>query len=87
MQIFEYHKNEDTYTCTAGALMQRSGKIYKKRNHRVKRYYTKACVGCRLREKCTKNKKGRFLERSIYQGALEENEKRVNKNPEYYRLR
>jgi DDE family transposase len=42
---------------------------------------------CNLREKCTKNKKGKFIERSIYQEALEENEKRVIENPEYYRLR
>lgn len=87
MQIFDYDKENDTYTCPAGALMTRSGKIYKKRNHKVKRYYTKACMGCELREKCTKNKKGRFIERSIYQEAIEENEKRVNQNPEYYRLR
>ena len=87
MQIFDYDKENDTYTCPAGALMTRSGKIYKKRNHKVKRYYTKACMGCKLRDKCTKNKKGRFIERSIYQEALEENEKRVNQNPDYYRLR
>ncbi len=32
-------------------------------------------------------KGGRIIERSIYQEALEENEKRVNENPEYYKLR
>lgn len=32
-------------------------------------------------------KKRRFIERSIYQEALEANEKRVIENPEYYRLR
>jgi len=87
MQIFVYDSENDTYTCPAGAIMIRSGKIYKKRNHRVKRYYTKACTGCELREKCTRNEKGRFIERSIYQEALEENEERVKQNPEYYRLR
>ena len=40
-----------------------------------------------LRSQCTKNKNGRFIERSIYQEALEENEKRVNANPEYYKIR
>jgi hypothetical protein len=35
----------------------------------------------------TVNKNGRFIERSIYQEALEENQKRVEENPEYYRLR
>jgi transposase len=87
MQVFKYDRENDTYTCPAGALMQRSGKIYKKRNHMVKRYYTNACNGCLLRTKCTTNKNGRFIERSIYQEAIEANEKRVKGNPEYYRLR
>jgi len=87
MQIFEYHKEKDTYTCPAGAILTTNGKICKKRKHRVKRYNTKACEGCTQRSKCTTNKRGRFIERSIYQEALEENEKRVIQNPEYYKLR
>lgn len=87
MQIFEYNKENDTYTCPAGAILLTNGIIYKKRKHRVKHYKTKACKDCNLRAKCTKNKRGRFIERSIYQQALEENQKRVNENPEYYKLR
>ena len=87
MNEFIYDEKNDTYTCPAKHVLNTNGNICKKRKHRVKRYYTKACNGCQLREKCTKNKKGRFIERSIYQEALEENEKRVKQNPEYYRLR
>jgi len=87
MQIFKYDKVADTYTCPAGIVMQGGQSIYRKRNHRVKRYTTKSCEGCKLRAECTTNKKGRIIERSIYQEALEENEKRVNSNPEYYKLR
>jgi len=87
MQIFEYDKENDSYTCPAGAVMQSSGVIYKKRNHRVKRYTTKSCEGCELRTECSTNKRGRIIERSIYQEALEENEKRINENPAYYKLR
>ncbi len=87
MQIFEYDKQNGTYTCPAGDILTTNGTIYKKRKHRVKHYKTKACNGCSLREKCTENKRGRYIERSIYQEALEENEKRVNQNPEYYKLR
>lgn len=50
-------------------------------------YKTKACKSCTCRVLCTKNKNGRFIERSIYQEALEQNQKRVNQNPKYYRLR
>ncbi len=87
MNEFVYDAGQDTYTCPANQVLHTNGHICKKRKHRVKRYYTKACDGCQLREKCTKNKMGRFIERSIYQEALEENEKRVNQNPEYYRMR
>jgi len=87
MNEFVYDAELDTYTCPANQVLHTNGYICKKRKHRVKRYYTKACNGCKLREKCTRNINGRFIERSIYQKALEENEKRVNLNPEYYRLR
>ena len=40
-----------------------------------------------MRALCTTNKNGRFIERSIYQEALDENKKRVEERPEYYRLR
>jgi len=87
MEIFVYDKANDTYTCPGGAEMKGNNIIYKKRNHRVRRYTTKNCQGCELREKCTTNKRGRIIERSIYQEAIEANAKRVNENPEYYRLR
>ena len=87
MQIFEYDSLKDSYRCPAGAIMQGNGIIYKKRNHKVKRYTTKSCQGCQLREKCTTNKRGRIIERSIYQEAIEANKKRVDENPEYYKLR
>ena len=87
MQIFEYNKTEDYYKCPSGAIMQGNDVIYKKRNHRVRRYTTKSCDGCQLRQQCTANKRGRIIERSIYQQAIEENAKRVAQNPNYYKLR
>jgi len=87
MNEFFYDAQNDTYTCPANQVLYTNGKICKKRIHRVKRYYTKACKACAIRDKCTRNKMGRFIERSIYQDALEENEKRVQSNPDYYRQR
>jgi transposase len=87
MQIFKYNKRKDTYTCPAGATMQTNGTIYNKSNHKVRHYKTKACKRCAIRDQCTKNKNGRFIERGMYQEVLEQNEKRVNNNPQYYRLR
>ena len=88
MQIFKYDKENDSYTCPANEILATNGTIYNKAGHKVKHYKNrKACKGCSLRERCTKNKNGRFIERSIYQEALQENQKRVESNPEYYRKR
>jgi len=87
MKIFEYDKQKDSYKCAAGHIKQGNGAIYKKRNHKVKRYTTKSCEDCELRSECTTNKRGRIIERSIYQEAVETNKKRVEENPGYYKLR
>jgi hypothetical protein len=87
MQDFRYNESDDTYTCPAGNILKTNGTVYQKGNHRVKHYKTKACKSCAVRELCTKNKNGRFIERGIHQKALEDNAKRVNENPDYYRKR
>jgi len=88
MQIFKYDKQNDFYTCPSGEILATNGTVYNKASHKVKHYKNrKACKTCELRGQCTKNKNGRFIERSIYQEALEENKKRVDNNPDYYRLR
>lgn len=88
MKIFKYNPKKDTYTCPNNKILISTGNVYHKGNHRVKHYKNfKACKNCSLRKKCTKAKNGRLIERSIYQEALENNAKRVNENPDYYRLR
>ena len=88
MQIFEYNKQEDSYSCPSNQTLSTNGTIYNKGKHKVKHYKNRqACKTCPLRNQCTRNKSGRFIERSIYQEALEENAKRVHANPDYYRLR
>ncbi|MBL1279271.1 MAG: IS1182 family transposase [Fluviicola sp.] len=88
MQIFKYNKEKDDYTCPANEILATNGAVYNKGKHKVKHYKNRqACKTCTLSEQCTKNKNGRFIERSIYQEALEENQKRVEENPDYYRLR
>jgi len=88
MQIFKYDSENDQYTCPANEILATNGTVYNKAGHKVKHYKNRrACKKCTLREQCTRNKNGRFIERSIYQEALEENQKRVESNPDYYRLR
>ncbi|MGB5821997.1 MAG: IS1182 family transposase [Saonia sp.] len=88
MVDFKYDKIKDTYTCPADQVLTTNGTVYNKAGHKVKHYKNRqACKICPVRKQCATNKNGRFIERSIYQGALEENQKRVEENPEYYRLR
>lgn len=79
MQIFKYNPQKDEYTCPNNRILSTNGTVYNK-NRQV-------CKECKIRILCTKNKNGRFIERSIYQEALENNKKRVDNNPDYYRLR
>lgn len=88
MVDFKYDKEVDTYTCPGQQILTTNGTVYDKAGHKVKHYKNRqACKVCAVRHLCTTNKNGRFIERSIYQEALEENQKRVEENPEYYRLR
>ena len=88
MVDFKYDKMEDTYTCPADQVLSTNGTVYNKAGHKVKHYKNRqVCRICPVRDLCTINKNGRFIERSIYQEALEENQRRVEENPEYYRLR
>ena len=88
MVDFKYDRTKDIYTCPDGQILATNGTVYDKAGHKVKHYKNRqACKVCPVRQLCTINKNGRFIERSIYQEALEENKKRVEENPEYYRLR
>lgn len=93
MDKFRYTPRTDTYTCPAGHILRTNGRWYNKKllhtrqSYLVKHYKTKACNGCVLRQACTKNKMGRLIERSEYQPYITRNNKRVEKDPDYYRQR
>jgi transposase len=84
---FEYDLENDRYTCPAGDILNTNGSEYKKGSYTVKHYKTKACKTCGLKDQCTKNKNGRLIERSTHQEVVDNNRKRVEANPEYYRQR
>mgnify|MGYP000675193498 CR=1 FL=1 len=85
---FQYDTENDTYTCPDGKILVTNGTVYDKAGYKVKHYKNRqACKECHVRHLCTKNKNGRFIERGIYQEVLEQNKKRVDDHPQYYRLR
>jgi hypothetical protein len=91
VEHFNYNKERDEYTCPAGELLTTNGRWYNKASgktiNRVKHYKTKACLTCTLFEKCTRNKTGRFIERSEHMDLIDANKKRLQQNMELYRKR
>ncbi|WP_264554425.1 IS1182 family transposase [Flavobacterium sp. N1861] len=89
VEHFKYNKEDDTYTCPANEILSTNGNWYSKKNGKsttqMKHYKTNACLTCTLFHKCTKNKKGRLLERSQHADLIYQNKVRIENNYEVYR--
>ena len=90
---FIYDKEQDSYTCPAGAVLTTDGREHEKKkkgraSYYVKAYETTACLSCPFRSLCTTSKKKqRIIERSQYQDVIDENNRRVDENPDKYKKR
>ena len=91
VEHFKYNKKDDTYTCPANQTLSTNGNWYSKKNGKsitqMKHYKTTACLSCHLFDKCTKNKKGRLIERSQHADLIDQNKVRIENNYEVYRKR
>lgn len=91
VEHFVYDKDKDCYTCPANELLTTNGNWYNKDRgksvNKVKHYKTIACLSCEFFERCTKNKKGRLIERSEHADLIFENKQRMDANKELYRKR
>jgi len=87
---FAYDAASDIYICPDGQTMEVE-LLFKKRNnrrnYRVKRYSTPMCTGCPLRKQCTTSPLGRKIERPNHQPHVERNDARVQRYPDFYRMR
>ena len=91
---FKYDGINDTYTCPQQQVLTTNGNWYQKNKERkekyintIKHYKTSACVICPFRELCTKNQKGRVIERSMYADAIEINRLNIEAAPLIYKKR
>lgn len=93
---FVYDKEKDLYTCPQGHTMHTNETWHQhsdnrksvKGAYRFQRYTTPACKTCTSRYLCTQSKtNGRYIDRSEYADIVEDNARRVNDNPDYYRKR
>lgn len=90
---FIYNPQTDNYTCPAGQTLTTNGTLYNVKSWngymQIKQYKTRACRTCECHSKCTSSPKerGRILQRSIYQDAVDENDQRVFAEKDKYRRR
>jgi hypothetical protein len=91
VEHFKYNITTDSYICPANEILTTNGNWYAKKNGKsviqMKHYKTSACLTCELYKKCTKNAKGRLIERSHYADLIYQNKVRIENNYEIYRRR
>jgi transposase len=88
---FIYSDENDAYTCPQRKVLTTNGNWYIKSKQRyiyhVKHYKTGACKDCPALMLCTKNKKGRLIERSEYQPYMDQNKDNIENRPDIYKKR
>lgn len=87
VENFAYDKEKDQYTCPQGNLLTSTGRIHKGATYNFKRYTTKACKTCSVKNDCSKAKYGKAIQRSEYQDLIETNKIRIQNNKNYYKQR
>ena len=91
VEHFKYDLKTDSFTCPANQILTTNGNWYSKKNGKsvtqMKHYKTSACLSCELFKKCTKNARGRLIERSQHADLIYQNKVRIEKNYETYRRR
>ncbi len=87
VEHFSYTKQGDFYTCPQGNKLHTKGTWHQAKTYKFKRYSTKSCLDCPVKEQCSKAKYGKAIQRSEYQQYITENKQRIKQNKEYYRRR
>ena len=87
VEHFTYNKKDDYYICPQGNKLTTTGTWHQTRTYRFKRYTTKACMLCPVKDQCSKAKYGKGIQRSEYQEYINKNKERIEQNKDYYRRR
>jgi len=87
VENFSYHQEGDYYVCPEGNELTTPGTWHITRTYHFKRYTTKACKICPVKDQCTKAKYGKGIQRSEYQEYINKNKERIEQNQDYYRRR
>jgi transposase len=67
---FKYDKNNDEYICPLGKVLVYQRTAKKRGRYRVRIYRCRSFQDCPHRDECSRDKGGRAIERSPYEGAI-----------------
>ncbi len=84
---FTYNQEDDYYICPQGNKLTTLGTWHKAKTYNFKRYTTKVCMECPVKEECSKAKYGKGIQRSEYQEYINHNKERIENNRNYYKKR
>ena len=87
VENFIYHPDGDYYVCPEDNELTTPGTWHKSSTYYFKRYTTKACMECPVKDQCSKAKYGKGIQRSEYQEYINKNKERIEQNQDYYRRR
>lgn len=87
VEHFDYHAQDDYYVCPQGKELHTTGTWHNAKTYKFKRYTTRACVSCTVKDQCSKAKYGKGVQRSEYQQYINNNKKLIEQNKDYYRFR
>jgi len=87
VEHFNYNEQGDFYVCPQGEELHTTGTWHVARTYKFKRYTTRACLNCQVKEQCSKAKYGKGIQRSEYQKYINKNKELIDRNQNYYRRR
>jgi len=87
VENFNYNKEGDYYICPEGKNLTSTETLHKARNYQCKKYTTKECLSCPVKDQCSKAKYGKGIQRSEYQEYIDNNKERIKQDKDYYRQR
>jgi hypothetical protein len=87
VENFTYNPGGDYYICPQNQHLTTTGKRHKAATYYFKRYTTKACTSCPVKDQCTKATYGKGIQRSEYQAYIQHNKEHIDLNKTLYKRR
>jgi transposase len=84
---FRYDAENDCYWCPAGESLQYGRSQTTRHGRKVRYYVSKGCGECSLAPKCTRNERGRRIERWVDEELLEDMARRMRSEPDKVKRR